>query len=71
MVVYIVCSYSLFFSFSEMLLWCSVALRERQCIYWGFTGMPCGMDAVVTGYRRVTEQHLSFLDFRIYFVTGS
>ena len=50
---------------------CSVALRERRCIYRDFTGMPCGMDAVVTGYRRVTEQHLSFLDFRIYFVTGS
>ena len=54
-----------------MLLCCSVALRERRCIYRDFTGMPCGMDAVVTGYRRVTEQHLSFLDFRIYFVTGS
>ena len=31
MVVYIVCSYSLFFSFSEMLLWCSVALRAISC----------------------------------------
>lgn len=66
MVVYIVygCVYSLLvflvlfiFRNVALVLCCTVALRERRCIYRDFTGMPCGMDAVVTGYRRVTEQH--------------